>query len=80
MRMVPVVIAIALENECVDHALKQTMLTRGSAECLLFSEAFARELWWGKALREYNELRLDRGSPREEVKSSGYVRHIYEAA
>ena len=80
MRMAPVVIAAASENECVDHALKQTMLTHGSAECLLFSEAFARELWWGKALPEYNKLRLDRKTPREDVKSSGYVRHTYEAA
>ena len=80
MRMAPVVIAAASEKECVDHALKQTMLTHGSAECLLFSEAFARELWFGKALPEYNKLRLDRGTPREDVKSSGYVRHTYEAA
>ena len=80
MRMAPVVIAAASEKESVDHALKQTKLTHGSAECLLFSETFARELWWGKALPEYNKLRLDRKTPREEIKSSGYVRHTYEAA
>ena len=80
MRMAPVIIAASSEKEAVDHALKQTMLTHGSAECLLFSEAFARELWSGRALSEYDELRIGQHTPREEVKSSGYVRHTYEAA
>lgn len=80
MRMAPVIIAASSEEEAVDHALKQTKLTHGSTECQTFSEAFARELWWGKVLPEYDGLRISQHTPREEVQNSGYVRHTYEAA
>ena len=80
MRMAPVIIASRSEKEAVENALLQTRLTHGCAECLQYSEAFARELWCGQALEEYQYLKLPKDTPREEVKSGGYVKETYQCA
>ena len=58
MRTAPVIIAARNEIEAIENALLQTRLTHGCTECLQYSEAFARELWIGKALDEYRHLKL----------------------
>jgi len=80
MRIAPVVITAITEGDAVNCALLQTRLTHGSNECHLFSEIYARELWHSMAVPEYEEFRIARETPREEVQNSGYVRHTYEAA
>ncbi len=80
MRLHPVVIAARNEEEAVRNAVCQTSLTHNNKEVLLYSEAFARELWHGKELDEYNHLKLPPDTPRQEVKSGGYVKETYQCA
>jgi len=80
MRMAPVIIAAKDEAQALDWALRQTKLTHACEECQIFSEAFAKELWRGKALEEYEHLRLPVETPREEVLSGGYVKESYQCA
>ena len=80
MRMAPVIIAARDEREAIENALLQTRLTHGCTECLQYSEAFARELWIGKALDEYRHLKLPTDTHRKEVKSGGYVKETYQCA
>ena len=67
MRMAPVIIAAKDEAQALDWALRQTKLTHACEECQIFSEAFAKELWRGKALEEYEHLRLPVETPRRSV-------------
>ena len=78
--MAPVIIAAKDEAQAVDWGLRQTKLTHACAECQIFSEAFAKELWRGKALEENEHLRLPGETPREEVLSGGYVKESYQCA
>ena len=80
MRMAPVIIAAKDETQAVDWALRQTKLTHACAECQIFSEAFARELWRGETLEEYEQLRIPVATPREKVLSGGYVKESYQCA
>jgi hypothetical protein len=48
--MAPVMIATVSEEKCVDYAFKHTKLRQSPAISQIFIEAFARELWFGKAL------------------------------
>ena len=80
MRMAPVIIAARDEEQAVDWALHQTRLTHASQLCKTYSEAFARELYRGEALSDFQNLKLPRETPREEVKSGGFVKETYECA
>jgi ADP-ribosyl-[dinitrogen reductase] hydrolase len=44
MRITPVIIAARDEKDAAENALLQTRFTRGCAECLQYSEAFARKV------------------------------------
>ena len=46
----------------------------------MYSEAFAKELWHGKPLPEYDHLRLPKDTPRQNVMSGGYVKESYQCA
>ena len=46
----------------------------------MYSEAFARELWNGKPLPEYDHLRLPKDTSRQNVMSGGYVKESYQCA
>ena len=80
MRLHPVVIAARSEEEAVKNAVYQTSLTHNNQEVLMYSEAYARELWHGKPLPEYDHLRLPKDTPRQNVMSGGYVKESYQCA
>ena len=46
----------------------------------MYSEAFAKELWHGRPLPEYDHLKLPKNTPRQNVKSGGYVKESYQYA
>ena len=46
----------------------------------MYSEAFAKELWHGRPLPEYKHLKLPKNTPRQNVKSGGYVKESYQYA
>ena len=80
MRLHPVVIAARSEEEAVKNAVYQTSLTHNNQEVLMYSEAYARELWHGKPLPEYDHLRLQKDTPRQNVMSGDYVKESYQCA
>jgi len=80
MRMAPAVISAYRVEEAVELALGQTKLTHNNPEVLMYSEVFAKELWHGKPLPEYDHLRLPKDTPRQNVMSGGYVKESYQCA
>lgn len=80
MRLHPCVIAAKTEQEAVDNAVYQTRLTHNNPEVLMYSEAFARELWHGTPLPKHDHLRLPKETPRQDVMSGGYVKETYQCA
>mgnify|MGYP001433457622 FL=1 len=46
----------------------------------MYSEAFAKELRHGRPLPEYDHLKLPKNTPRQNLKSGGYVKESYQCA
>lgn len=79
MRLAPAVIACATNPEAaIDCAVNQSRTTHASDECLLFARHLAALLISGDVANA--EAALDPATPEDDIKSSGYVRHTYEAA
>ena len=79
MRLAPAVIANHSDvRSAVDVAVMQSQITHASDECDDF--AFALSAFLHSANLRDALHRIDRETPREQVKSSGYVRDSYEAA
>ncbi|MEO1491055.1 MAG: ADP-ribosylglycohydrolase family protein [Pseudomonadota bacterium] len=75
MRLAPAVVAHAGSP---DGAIDQSRTTHASAECLDFAKNMARLLLSGDL--HSAEAALPPATPESEIRSSGYVRHTYEAA
>jgi ADP-ribosyl-[dinitrogen reductase] hydrolase len=80
MRMAPVIIAAKTEQDAVEMSCMQTRITHGSETCARFSTALARELYQGHRIEDYNIMKLNPLTEREEVPNTGYVLHTYQAA
>ena len=79
MRLAPAVIANHSDvRSAVDVAVMQSQITHASDECDDF--AFALSAFLHSANLRDALHRIDTATPREQVKSSGYVRDSYEAA
>lgn len=79
MRLAPAVIAFHSEVRlAVDVSVMQSQITHASNECDDYAFALSAFLHSGSLSDALH--RLPAGTPREQIKSSGYVRDSYEAA
>lgn len=61
-------------SAAIGESVAQTLLTHGSSDCITYTAALAHELWEGKPLTQYDQLR-DRP-----IKNTGYVADTYASA
>lgn len=75
MRMAPCIVWNRKSlSAAIADSVAQTILTHGSADSIKYTAALAHELWIGRPLVEYDELR-DRS-----ISNSGYVADTYASA
>jgi ADP-ribosyl-[dinitrogen reductase] hydrolase len=61
-------------SAAIGESVAQALLTHGSSDCITYTAALAHELWEGKALPEYEHLKV------RSIKNSGYVADTYASA
>lgn len=75
MRMAPCIVWNRKSlSAAIADSVAQAILTHGSADSIKYTAALAHELWMGRPLSEYDELR-DRP-----IRNSGYVADTYASA
>jgi ADP-ribosyl-[dinitrogen reductase] hydrolase len=72
MRMAPCI--VWNRKSLIADSVAQAILTHGSADSIKYTAALAHELWVGRPLNEYDELR------NRPIRNSGYVADTYASA
>ena len=80
MRLAPVVIFANNSQEAIQFAIQQTLLTHGHQMCVQYSSMLAEELYSGRANEKFLRYKIPVDTPEDNVNSSGFVKHTYEAA
>ena len=80
MRIAPVVLCATSQQNLIQLATQQTLLTHASPKCVTYSRMFAEELYATSPLQKYKSYRHKRNVKRSSVMSGGYVKETYEAA
>ena len=80
MRIAPIVLCATSQQNLIQLATQQTLLTHASPKCVMYSRMFAEELYFLSPLQKYKSYRHKRNVKRSLVMSGGYVKETYEAA
>lgn len=79
MRLAPAVLAARSREEAILYSIQQSETTHASQDCMQYAESLG-ELLWKLMNEEEPKIDVVHSIPREQIKSSGYVKDTYEAA
>jgi ADP-ribosyl-[dinitrogen reductase] hydrolase len=61
-------------STAIGESVAQALLTHGSSDCITYTAALAHELWEGRPLTQYDQLR------NRDIQNTGYVADTYASA